>query len=160
MEALHSNRENTIDTNVNDPSVDELLKKGKGKNDGKVNGTKDKRNPASGINNAPLENEYKKGLRPILWLTPDFPLKTEELLPLLDILANKVKAVRRLRELLTTKLPPGTFPVKVRVIKIRDLCHFVTWKSPWWRTIKLNYRIVKVFNFFEPFVTSEAYVSA
>ncbi|KZV22585.1 Ankyrin repeat family protein isoform 1 [Dorcoceras hygrometricum] len=61
------------------------------------------------------ESEYKKGLRPVLWLTPDFPLKTEELLPLLDILANKVKAVRRLRELLTTKLPPGTFPVKIAI---------------------------------------------
>ncbi|KAJ9180020.1 hypothetical protein P3X46_008326 [Hevea brasiliensis] len=61
------------------------------------------------------ESEYKKGLRPVLWLTPDFPLKTEELLPLLDILANKVKAVRRLRELLTTKLPQGTFPVKVAI---------------------------------------------
>ncbi|KAJ6414648.1 hypothetical protein OIU84_003615 [Salix udensis] len=59
------------------------------------------------------ENEYKKGLRPILWLSPNFPLQTEELLPLLDILANKVKAIRRLRELLTTKLPTGTFPVKV-----------------------------------------------
>jgi hypothetical protein len=59
------------------------------------------------------ENEYKKGLRPILWLSPNFPLQTEELLPLLDILANKVKAIRRLRELLTTKLPMGTFPVKV-----------------------------------------------
>lgn len=59
------------------------------------------------------ESEYKKGLRPSLWLTPDFPLQTEELLPLLDVLANKVKAIRRLRELLTTKLPPGTFPVKV-----------------------------------------------
>lgn len=64
------------------------------------------------------ESEYKKGLRPVLWLTPDFPLKTEELLPLLDILANKVKAVRRLRELLTTKLPHGTFPVKV-------ICFFI-----------------------------------
>ncbi|CAN8265465.1 unnamed protein product [Cochlearia groenlandica] len=61
------------------------------------------------------ESEYKKGLRPVLWLTPDFPLKTEELLPLLDILANKVKAVRRLRELLTTKLPIGTFPVKLAI---------------------------------------------
>lgn len=61
------------------------------------------------------ESEYKKGLRPVLWLTPDFPLKTDELLPLLDILANKVKAVRRLRELLTTKLPHGTFPVKVAI---------------------------------------------
>lgn len=61
------------------------------------------------------ESEYKKGLRPVLWLTPDFPLKTEELLPLLDILANKVKAIRRLRELLTTKLPQGTFPVKIAI---------------------------------------------
>ncbi|WCJ41416.1 Ankyrin repeat family protein [Euphorbia peplus] len=61
------------------------------------------------------ESEYKKGLRPVLWLTPDFPLRTEELLPLLDILANKVKAIRRLRELLTTKLPTGTFPVKVAI---------------------------------------------
>lgn len=62
------------------------------------------------------ENEYKKGLRPVLWLSPNFPLQTEELLPLLDILANKVKAIRRLRELLTTKLPMGTFPVKVCLI--------------------------------------------
>ncbi|KAE9619047.1 hypothetical protein Lal_00047179 [Lupinus albus] len=61
------------------------------------------------------ESEYKKGLRPVLWLTPDFPLKTDELLPLLDILANKVKAIRRLRELLTTKLPHGTFPVKAAI---------------------------------------------
>ncbi|GAA0183778.1 scaffold/adaptor protein [Lithospermum erythrorhizon] len=61
------------------------------------------------------EKEYKKGLRPILWLSPHFPLKIEELLPLLDILANKVKAIRRLRELLTTKLPKGTFPVKVAI---------------------------------------------
>ncbi|KAI5659931.1 hypothetical protein M9H77_28724 [Catharanthus roseus] len=61
------------------------------------------------------ESEYKKGLRPVLWLTPDFPLQTEELLPLFDILANKVKAIRRLRELLTTKLPPGTFPVKIAI---------------------------------------------
>lgn len=64
---------------------------------------------------AKSESEYKKGLRPVLWLTPDFPLKTDELLPLLDILANKVKAVRRLRELLTTKLPNGTFPVKLAI---------------------------------------------
>ncbi|KAF3341161.1 ankyrin repeat domain-containing protein 13C-B-like protein [Carex littledalei] len=63
----------------------------------------------------PSESEYKKGVRPVLWLTPDFPLKTEELLPLLDVLANKVKAVRRLRELLTTKLPTGTFPVKIAI---------------------------------------------
>ncbi|KAM7530800.1 hypothetical protein LguiB_034210 [Lonicera macranthoides] len=61
------------------------------------------------------EKEYVKSLRPSVWLTEQFPLKTEELLPLLDILANKVKAVRRMRELLTTKFPPGTFPVKIAI---------------------------------------------
>ncbi|RZC72311.1 hypothetical protein C5167_035452 [Papaver somniferum] len=61
------------------------------------------------------EREYVKSLRPSVWLTEQFPLKTEEILPLLDILASKVKAVRRLRELLTTKFPHGTFPVKVAI---------------------------------------------
>lgn len=72
------------------------------------------------------ESEYKKGLRPTLWLSPSFPLRTEELLPLLDILANKVKAIRRLRELLTTKLPPGTFPVKVAIPVIPTIRVLVT----------------------------------
>ncbi|CAI9115569.1 OLC1v1016497C1 [Oldenlandia corymbosa var. corymbosa] len=84
------------------------LKKGKDKSNKK----KKKKGTAGESKN---ESEYKKGLRPVLWLTPDFPLKTEELLPLLDILANKVKAVRRLRELLTTKLPNGTFPAKIAI---------------------------------------------
>ncbi|KAI3748451.1 hypothetical protein L6452_11522 [Arctium lappa] len=78
------------------------------------------------------ESEYKKGLRPVLWLTPDFPLKTDELVPLLDILANKVKAIRRLRELLTTKLPQGTFPVKIAipiVPTIRVLVTFTKFKE-------------------------------
>ncbi|KAJ4915405.1 ankyrin repeat family protein [Raphanus sativus] len=61
------------------------------------------------------EKEFVKSLSPTVWLTEDFPLKTEELLPLLDILANKVKAVRRMRELLTAKFPPGTFPVKLSI---------------------------------------------
>ncbi|XP_027338653.1 ankyrin repeat domain-containing protein 13C-like [Abrus precatorius] len=64
---------------------------------------------------ATKEKEYLRSLRPSVWLTEQFPLSTEELLPLLDILANKVKAVRRLRELLTTKFPTGTFPVKVAI---------------------------------------------
>lgn len=72
------------------------------------------------------ENEYKKGLRPVLWLSPDFPLRTEELLPLLDILANKVKAIRRLREILTTKLPKGTFPVKVAIPVVPTIRVLVT----------------------------------
>ncbi|GLJ04805.1 hypothetical protein SUGI_0003920 [Cryptomeria japonica] len=78
------------------------------------------------INDIGHENEYKKGLRPILWLTPQFPLRTDELLPLLDILANKVKAIRRLRELLTTKLPSGTFPVKIAIPVVPTIRVIVT----------------------------------
>jgi ankyrin repeat domain-containing protein 13 len=84
-----------------------------GKHKDKGSGKKKKGGPPGDANK--LESEYRKGLRPVLWLTPDFPLKTDELIPLLDVLANKVKAVRRLRELLTTKLPTGTFPVKVTI---------------------------------------------
>ncbi|PKA48651.1 hypothetical protein AXF42_Ash018468 [Apostasia shenzhenica] len=61
------------------------------------------------------EKEVVKNLKPMIWLTEDFPLKTVELLPMLDILANKIKVVMQLREILTTKLPPGTFPVKVAI---------------------------------------------
>ncbi|KAL6532221.1 hypothetical protein OROGR_014191 [Orobanche gracilis] len=75
------------------------------------------------------ENEYKKGLRPILWLSPDFPLRAEELLPLLDILANKVKAIRRVRELFTTKLPKGTFPVKIAIPVVPTIRVMVTFSK-------------------------------
>lgn len=77
-------------------------------------------NSASTSSNASVkeengDTEYKRGMIPVLWLSQNFPLKIEEFLPLLDILAEKVKAVRRVRELLTTKLPKDTFPVKVNV---------------------------------------------
>ncbi|KAL2326597.1 hypothetical protein Fmac_025655 [Flemingia macrophylla] len=61
------------------------------------------------------ESQFKRGMMPALWLSQNFPLKIEELLPMLDILAEKLKAVRRLRELLTTKLPVESFPVKVAI---------------------------------------------
>lgn len=99
---------------ANQGSKDESGDLGKGK---EKNSSKKKKGASSG-DSTKHESEYKKGLRPVLWLTPDFPLKTDELIPLLDVLANKVKAVRRLRELLTTKLPPGTFPVKVTTCQL------------------------------------------
>ncbi|KAJ1692415.1 hypothetical protein LUZ63_009113 [Rhynchospora breviuscula] len=94
--------------NTKEDSPDKEKEKEKGKEKGS-SGKKKKSGATSS------ESEYKKGVRPVLWLTPDFPLKIEELLPLLDVLANKVKAVRRLRELFTTKLPTGTFPVKIAI---------------------------------------------
>lgn len=114
-----SAHENRVSVDRRPSNVDDLLSaKGKARmsrnsSSNKELLTKSKSRRSGAKAEGTSESEYKKGLRPILWLTPDFPLKTEELLPLLDILANKVKAVRRLRELLTTKLPPGTFPVKV-----------------------------------------------
>ncbi|XP_061371330.1 uncharacterized protein LOC133313928 isoform X2 [Gastrolobium bilobum] len=90
------------------------VKKGKDKNS-------KKKKKKGAVTESKNEGEYKKGLRPVLWLTPNFPLKTDELLPLLDILANKVKAIRRLRELLTTKLPHGTFPVKILLLDMKTL---------------------------------------
>jgi hypothetical protein len=57
-----------------------------------------------------------KTLRPSVWLTEDFPLSVDEFLPLLDILASRVRTVHRLRELLTNKFPSGTFHVKVTTL--------------------------------------------
>ncbi|KAE9621177.1 hypothetical protein Lal_00019121 [Lupinus albus] len=72
------------------------------------------------------DTEFKKGMMPVLWLSPNFPLQIEELLPLFDILAEKVKAIRRLRELLTTKLPKETFPVKVALPVVSTVRVIVT----------------------------------
>ncbi|KAK7279120.1 hypothetical protein RJT34_24165 [Clitoria ternatea] len=71
-------------------------------------------------------SEFKKGLVPALWLSQNFPLKIDELLPVLDILGEKVKAVRRLRELLTTKLPKEEFPVRVSIPVVSTVRVLVT----------------------------------
>lgn len=119
-------------TKKEEDSVD--LKKGgkeggKRKEKSKSKKMKKKKNAANSEENPKVEGEFKKGLKPVLWLTPDFPLKTEELLPLLDVLANKVKAIRRLRELLTTKLPPGTFPVKIAIPVVPTIRVLVTFSK-------------------------------
>ncbi|TKY53602.1 Ankyrin repeat domain-containing protein 13B [Spatholobus suberectus] len=72
------------------------------------------------------ESQFKRGMMPSLWLSQNFPLKIEELLPMLDILAEKLKAVRRLRELITTKLPKETFPVKVAIPVVSTVKVLVT----------------------------------
>eukprot|EP00271_Cylindrocystis_brebissonii_P007231 TRINITY_DN2052_c0_g1_i1.p1 TRINITY_DN2052_c0_g1~~TRINITY_DN2052_c0_g1_i1.p1 ORF type:complete len:766 (+),score=199.88 TRINITY_DN2052_c0_g1_i1:261-2558(+) len=61
------------------------------------------------------DNEMRRGVKPQLWLTEEFPLEMAELMPLLDLMANKVKAVQRVKELLMTKLPNGTVPVKIAI---------------------------------------------
>nr|KYP50809.1 Ankyrin repeat domain-containing protein 13B [Cajanus cajan] len=75
------------------------------------------------------ESQFKRGMMPALWLSQNFPLKIEELLPMLDILAEKLKAVRRLRELLTTKLPKESFPVKVAIPVVSTVRVLVTFNK-------------------------------
>ena len=102
----------SVDVRPTDYTVDDY-RKGKetdGRNSISIETTRRHKLP---VNDSRNESEYKKGLRPLLWLTSQFPLQNDELLPLLEILSNKVKAIRRLRELLTTNIPPGTFPIKV-----------------------------------------------
>ncbi|ONK63829.1 uncharacterized protein A4U43_C07F19370 [Asparagus officinalis] len=60
-----------------------------------------------------VESEYTMKFKPELWLTYNFPLEVGELLPLFDILGYKIKPIRRLKEILSTKLPAGSFPVKI-----------------------------------------------
>ncbi|KAG4983073.1 hypothetical protein AAZX31_10G117600 [Glycine max] len=72
------------------------------------------------------ESQFKRGMMPSLWLSQNFPLKIDELLPMLDILAEKLKAVRRLRELLTTKLPKESFPIKVAIPVVSTVRVLVT----------------------------------
>ncbi|CAI8601942.1 unnamed protein product [Vicia faba] len=81
---------------------------------------------SAGVKEENGDTEYKRGMMPVLWLSQNFPLKIEEFLPLLDILAEKVKAVRRVRELLTTKLPKDTFPVKIAIPVVSPVKVLVT----------------------------------
>ncbi|KAK6915324.1 Ankyrin repeat [Dillenia turbinata] len=66
----------------------------------------------SGLKNV---KEFKISLKPVLWLTSDFPLKTDELLPLLEVLGDGLRTARRLKEFLASKVPHGTFPVKIAI---------------------------------------------
>lgn len=115
---VHQNSDFLKEEDASTTTEKEKKGKEKGKEKGGGGTKKKKCGVANDLNNNSSSNkhesEYKKGLKPVLWLTPDFPLQIEEILPLLDVLANKVKAIRRLRELLTTKMPQGTFPAKVR----------------------------------------------
>ena len=86
----------SVDARPTDYRVDDY-RKGKETNGIKSISIETTRRHKLPINDSGNESEYKKGLRPLLWLTSQFPLQTDELLPLLDILSNKVKAIRHLR---------------------------------------------------------------
>eukprot|EP00271_Cylindrocystis_brebissonii_P007233 TRINITY_DN2052_c0_g1_i3.p2 TRINITY_DN2052_c0_g1~~TRINITY_DN2052_c0_g1_i3.p2 ORF type:complete len:329 (+),score=106.27 TRINITY_DN2052_c0_g1_i3:1497-2483(+) len=75
------------------------------------------------------DNEMRRGVKPQLWLTEEFSLEMAELMLLLDLMANKVKAVQRVKELLMTKLPNGTVPVKIAIPIISTIRVSVTFSK-------------------------------
>lgn len=124
--ALEQNM-NSLDLNADQDEIDHKKaekkeKKERGKKEKENKKGKHTKEPSEDCESSSFDKEgsseggFKKGMRPSLWFSSDFPLKVEELLPLLDILAEKVKAIRRLRDILTTKLPKDNFPVKVCAI--------------------------------------------
>ncbi|MED6173809.1 hypothetical protein PIB30_063121 [Stylosanthes scabra] len=100
--------------------------KEKGKKSSASSGGGSSNGGANNGNGNGSDEVFKKGMSPSLWLSQNYPLKIEELLPLLDILSEKVKAVRRVREVLTTKLPKDSFPVKVSIPVISTVRVLVT----------------------------------
>lgn len=55
-----------------------------------------------------------KAFKAQVWMCTDFPLKPQQLFPLLEIIANSQRHVARLQSFVESTLPPG-FPVKVDV---------------------------------------------
>jgi hypothetical protein len=47
-----------------------------------------------------------------LWLSPDFPRKVEDLMPVFEVLSPRNKHFQKLQEFIKL-LPAGGFPVKV-----------------------------------------------
>jgi len=68
-----------------------------------------------------------------LWMVPNFPLKMQEILPVLEILAMKDKLVEKLNGVLTNKeIPNGHFPLKINLplmLGIHALVEFQHFKT-------------------------------
>jgi len=105
---------NSTDENGHSQKSSRVKKEKKGKSSGhRDHKEKARDEPSDTFTSQNGEDKWTRQMMPALWLSQNFPLTIDELLPVLDILAERLKAVRRLRELLTTKLPKETFPVKV-----------------------------------------------
>mmetsp|Transcript_44404 Transcript_44404/g.72291 ORF Transcript_44404/g.72291 Transcript_44404/m.72291 type:complete len:711 (+) Transcript_44404:125-2257(+) len=61
--------------------------------------------------------EFKRKMKASVWLTDEFPLLVNNLLPVFDILTqvSSNKYITKVKEILTLKFPPGLFPVKISV---------------------------------------------
>mmetsp|Transcript_35311 Transcript_35311/g.57123 ORF Transcript_35311/g.57123 Transcript_35311/m.57123 type:complete len:745 (-) Transcript_35311:658-2892(-) len=61
--------------------------------------------------------EFKRKMKATVWLSDEFPIRMNDLLPVFDILskASTNKYISKVKDILTLKFPLGLFPVKVSV---------------------------------------------
>eukprot|EP01137_Pigoraptor_chileana_P000350 Opistho-2@36367 len=67
-----------------------------------------------GIGRPVIVKESSRTFKPTVWMSDTFPLRMDQLRPLLELLAQTNKHFERLSDFLDNKLPPG-FPVKMEM---------------------------------------------
>lgn len=72
--------------------------------------------------------EQRKKLSASIWMSHDFPLSIDQLLPLFEILSPSNEHFDKLREFISLKLPPG-FPVQVELPVLMFLSARITFRN-------------------------------
>ena len=72
--------------------------------------------------------EQRKRLSASIWMSHDFPLSIDQLLPLFEILSPSNEHFDKLREFISLKLPPG-FPVQVELPVLMFLSARITFRN-------------------------------
>lgn len=72
--------------------------------------------------------EQRKKLAASIWMSHDFPLTINQLLPLFEILSPSNEHFHKLREFISLKLPPG-FPVQVELPVLMFLSARITFRN-------------------------------
>lgn len=72
--------------------------------------------------------EQRKKLSASIWMSHDFPLSIEQLLPLFEILSPSNEHFDKLREFISLQLPPG-FPVQVELPVLMFLSARITFRN-------------------------------
>jgi len=74
-------------------------------------------------------SEKTKTYRGTVWLSPDFPRKVEELVPIFEILAPTQKHFDKLNKFISLKMPTDGFPVKLDIPVFPTITASVTFLS-------------------------------
>ena len=72
--------------------------------------------------------EQRKNFSASIWMSHEFPLSIQQLLPLFEILSPSNEHFDKLREFISLKLPPG-FPVQVELPVLMFLSARITFRN-------------------------------